>query len=457
MVWRYHNILWNYSLLCLEEGLLRRGVLLASARFAAIDKSVHSSARLIVAACGALLFGAAPSLSAQTTYAVEPLGVRITDGHASALTHSGALVGYSSFLEVQSYQAFRWSKGRLTSLDVFKYDLIPAAINESGQIVGNYFIGRRLRSFLFSKGRFISLFTATDGKLGTAADINDAGHVIGTHNSQGVGIYDGKRLRSLVRSPAFRSYQPRALNNADQIVGTGFTTFGLRKQQAFLCEKGAITNLGGLGRFEESFAVDIASNGAVALNGLTANSTALQAHLYQNGTFTKIGPLNGENAVARGINRHPAVVGSAHRVGFVWADGEIHDLNALISPHVGVTITDAFAINDDGVITAASDDSLVLLRPQRSGAPPPRLIYEGPLRLITDRVFPVIRGRAAGEVVSISYSPATASGHYAIGKGKRDWEVRPHCRPGLNVVQIFAHGPGGESRPLTLTITRTGS
>ena len=84
----------------------------------------------------------------------------------------------------------------------------------------------------------------------------------------------------------------------------------------------------------------------------------------------RLGTLGGSDSNAYGINDSGEVVGSADTGtathAFVYSDGTMVDLNSLIDPNAGWVLTDAFAINDGGLIVGdginpeGKDDAFLL-------------------------------------------------------------------------------------------------
>jgi probable HAF family extracellular repeat protein len=88
---------------------------------------------------------------------------------------------------------------------------------------------------------------------------------------------------------------------------------------------------------------------------------AIHAFLYD-GTIHDLGTLGGDSSIAKGINDMGVVVGRAYvnffqPHGFVYSNGVMTDLNNLIDPGSGLSIYDAYAINNAGWITADAVDA----------------------------------------------------------------------------------------------------
>lgn len=115
-----------------------------------------------------------------------------------------------------------------------------------------------------------------------------------------------------------------------------------------------MTDLGTLGG-TRSFGADINNSGQVVGDSFVAGDETIRPFLYSNGVMTDLGSLGGFFASATGINDGGQVVGyadSGHGVhAFFHSNGMMHDLNNLISPDSGWSLTFATDINYNGQIT----------------------------------------------------------------------------------------------------------
>ena len=140
---------------------------------------------------------------------------------------------------------------------------------------------------------------------GSAEDINDLGHVVGTtaHAAGGARAFLWKNgvMRNLGTLGGGWS-TAAAINNAGQVVGTSARADG--KLRAFVWAKGTMTGLGTLGG-SRSEATDINALGhVVGWSYLTgdpkvhpdADAPIAHAFLWRNGTMTDLGTLGGRRA-----------------------------------------------------------------------------------------------------------------------------------------------------------------
>ena len=79
------------------------------------------------------------------------------------------------------------------------------------------------------------------------------------------------------------------------------------------------------------------------------------ASIWNNGQISNLGTLAGPQSQACDINEHGTIVGTTTWSGagvhaFIYRKGVMEDLNGLILPGSGWTLTNAYAVNDSGWI-----------------------------------------------------------------------------------------------------------
>jgi probable HAF family extracellular repeat protein len=146
------------------------------------------------------------------------------------------------------------------------------------------------------------------------------------------------------------TFPANGINNSGQVVGT-------RNGTAYLYENGTVTGLVTLGGVS-SVARDINNNGLITgYDTIDFSGTyRTRAFLYDNGAVTALGTLGGDDSThyPTSINDNGLIVGYVHFDGgdsspFIY-DGEMIDLNNLISPTSGWDLTFANDINSLGQI-----------------------------------------------------------------------------------------------------------
>jgi probable HAF family extracellular repeat protein len=224
-------------------------------------------------------------------------------------------------------------------------------------------MGSEMRAFIWQEGRGMRSLGTLGGPESCARYINESGQVTGF---------------------SFTTYEPNA--------GSGIPTF-----EPFIWADGKMTSLGGLGG-TQGFPNGINSQGQVAGYSNLAGDEITHAYFWDHGQMTDLLP-GSDFAVANALNDQGEVVGVAHNPGnrngfaYLWRDGVVThlekcsealsinsttqvvgrafkcgtdasraffwerggpavDLNKLIAPGSGVTLTAATYITDSGDITA---------------------------------------------------------------------------------------------------------
>jgi probable HAF family extracellular repeat protein len=222
-------------------------------------------------------------------------------------------------------QAFVWQKGHMRNLGTLGgSDAMAWAVNDRGQVVGVSYTNDdpnpttgfpTLHPFLWENGRMIDLGTLGGTAGGTFA-LNNRGQVIGSSNLVGDQVFDqflwdnGKLTDLTTQSIGGLFVFTNAINDAGQIVG-----------------------------------------GAIFPGG------KFDAAVWRNGVLTDLGTLDGDcGSVAWAINSHGQIVGTSFPCdigsprAFLWQNGSIVDLNALIPAGSSLELADPYAIRDNGEI-----------------------------------------------------------------------------------------------------------
>jgi len=301
---------------------------------------------------------AAPSTRPRYTITdLGTLGGATTKGYG--INESGQIVGAS---QIGSYMhAFLWDDGTMTNLGALgAYGSWAHDINDAGQVVGESYVGSEFytHGFLWENGAMQDLGTL-GGPESLAFGINNAGQVAGkaccapdsyvTHAVRwGGGIVDLGDL-----DPEWPNHSVAyGINDVGQIVGQSATGDPLQLDHAFLWQNGSMQDMGTLGG-DLSGAWAINENGQAVGYSKLANSTTFHAVLWDGGR-QDLGALTFTNSIAYDINDKKQVVG-ALKTGqishaFVWANGQMQDLNNLVAANSGWVLQEAHAINNKGQI-----------------------------------------------------------------------------------------------------------
>lgn len=274
---------------------------------------------------------------------------------------------------------------------------VPAALNNKGEVVGQFRDAGVDRSYVYSGGTTTILPAA----IMQAYDINDHGVIVGAGKAD-YGYHAYSYANGVATQIGNRNWDTKdnyatAVNNAGKVAGSAYTDYD--SWVAFTNTGGNNVNVPGVGSGHSfvnsinergdlvggaqvdsednrlgfitvgnqtrwlpalggrnSSAVDINDAGVVAGSAELASGVR-HAVLYQNGTLTDLGsPLGGSWAM--GINNAGLIVGSANVTtwnsvdgnGFLYANGAMTDLNTLIDPASGWHIRNAVDINEGGQI-----------------------------------------------------------------------------------------------------------
>jgi probable HAF family extracellular repeat protein len=302
--------------------------------------------------------------SADPRYAVT--AVAGANSWANDLNNAGQVVGYMD--TGSAYHAFVYTSGMLTDIGTLGgADSGANAINDLGQVVGNSATaGGAYSGFLYSGGTMTALGSASNM---LAFGINNSGTVTGSmfvtvgddSFRHAYTLTSGGTLTDLGTLPYGDGSAGIAINNSGVVVGAAANMFNGAPnypEDPFIFQGGVMTGLGNLGG-PWSAALSVNDLGQVVgylgIDSLPGNPGELYpttGFLYSGGTLSLIGGLfaNGVS-IATDINRLGQVVGSARGPdgishGFLYENGGLIDLNMLIDPASGWTITDATAIND---------------------------------------------------------------------------------------------------------------
>lgn len=314
----------------------------------------------------ALYLGLTFFSSANAGYTITDLGV---NSFANAINNHGQVVGRAS-----NGRAFLYSNGTMKDLGTLQGSFgwsNAKGINNLGQIVGESTYSsatNSYRAFLYSNGSMTDLGTM-GGEHSSASSINDRGQIVGltvlrsTTSMNKWGEWESEQWSflyengSMSNTPTYMGYADYAnsINNNGEIVGTQQIKGVHAIEQGWSYSNGVRTPLWGLDN--GSYASDVNDSGQIVGYFEFVQDSWGTAALFSNGTITNLGTLGGgASSFASAINNLGQIVGYSRLPfqgpthAFLYSDGSMLDLNNLIDPNSGWTLTEAKDINDLGQI-----------------------------------------------------------------------------------------------------------
>jgi probable HAF family extracellular repeat protein len=288
---------------------------------------------------------------AVASYSLVDLGTMgMRESSAWDINAAGHVVG------IAGDSAFKYSGGSMESLGSLGGNYSAARdINAAGHVVGIAALSSTgpLQAFSTAGGSMQGL-----GSFGSmhseATAINDTDQVVINANSRSV-LYSAGHVMELGSLGGGRS-EAHGINNAGQVVGSSLAWDG--RWRAFLYENGGMRQLDGLhGGMSRAYAIN-ESGEAVGLF-MDVGLTYVHAFVWRAGQMHDIGTLDGAGwSEAFDINGAGQVVGRAvagiENHGFLYSDGAMWDLNALLVRGGDWIVMEARGINDAGQIAATA-------------------------------------------------------------------------------------------------------
>ncbi|WP_410671772.1 hypothetical protein [Amycolatopsis sp. cmx-4-68] len=192
-----------------------------------------------------------------------------------------------------------------------------------------------------------------------AVGIDNAGRIAGSGLDTGKAwLYRNGTTTILPDLPGGQAAEAFGITQDGQVLGVASTTADSRHAEAVVWRGGTVVPLGHLAgsTWSEAHAMNQAGV-AVGAAGVGGDEFAPRHPVvFVGGKVTDLWPdLGGSTSgTAFSINRAGTIVGDG-RAGWVYRDGVRTDLDALIPPDSGITITAAWAINDAGQIAATAE------------------------------------------------------------------------------------------------------
>lgn len=310
---------------------------------------------------------------------------------ATSLNNAGMVAGWAE-ISAGARRAFITSANSPINPTGDELPLLPGAtaayaygINASASVAGVTATLDGDRAFTGSKAVGATNLGTLGGAWAYAYGINDAGQVVGgaatspmmagtlTIYPTHAFIYDGT-LHDIGTLGGHESYA-QAINSSGQVVGYSQLVanpfLGYSLEHAFVWTpntpsgtSGTMQDLGTLGG-GYSYAFGINDTGDIVGGASTLGDLEYHAFLREgSGTsLLDLGTLGGPTSEARAINSLRMVVGNADNASnisrpFLWFNGAMQDLNDVLTPGSGWTLTAARDINDLGQIVGTGTNSL---------------------------------------------------------------------------------------------------
>jgi probable HAF family extracellular repeat protein len=265
--------------------------------------------------------------------------------------------------------SFLWDNGNLTIINkpvgTSGMEYITArAINNNGQITGEFSKNYSLKGFVLENSTLITLPSIEDDLLSSAHSINNKGYAVG-RAQRWAGAMSTNRA-CLWSHPEYNAFDistvpnttfglAYSINDNNEIVGY-FSTSDFSDHAFIYDYVNGMKDIGVLPGYSTSRALSINNNSQAV--GYSSNTSAgRHAFFYDNNTdtMTDIGVLQGAvKSTAYQINDNEIIVGIStwsdnSTRGCIWIDGQIYDFNGLLF-NPNWTITIARSINKNGRI-----------------------------------------------------------------------------------------------------------
>ena len=303
-----------------------------------------------------------------STYAFMDLGplADVADDTAIGLSNSGYVS--LSINTGHNVQASLWSHGRATDLTrpPGYLNSMLHAVNDRGVVVGwvntseNPVDSQSTTRAFVGDARGTRVLGTLGGRDSRALGVNDAGRIVGVSNlddrTRHAFVCDGGALKDLGVLPGGKFSTAYAVNAAGDVAGVADTSHSIN--HAVVWRRGKIQDLGALPGGDASCAVAVNAHGDTA--GYSETSDGVHAFLCRQGRMRDLGVLKFEPSKADAINDRDEIVGASNvsaysRHAFLWRNGAMIDLNSVIPKDAGWILSEGCAVNNAGQIVCIAD------------------------------------------------------------------------------------------------------
>lgn len=289
------------------------------------------------------------------------------------LNDLGTVVGSYRQCDIGPSQAFAWTAGAGFVILQRPEGYNSAAardVRDDGTVVGVLGVPTTDGPYaaLWQDGDVLELGTLPGGDFSRARAVNSLGQVVGEWGNEDFGpihgfVWEAGVMKDL--GPVLGAHSSHAVDISDLGAIVGWLRESLGDDEvAYLVEEEVVTVLGHIPGGFRSRATALNTAGDVVGLGIRLDQetggTVTRPFLWSDGEMSDLGTLPGfKRSAARDINDGGDIVGDSWHVGdnqdisdaFVWQDGVMRSLNALISTEIGVHITNVTSVNKEGQIT----------------------------------------------------------------------------------------------------------
>lgn len=299
------------------------------------------------------------SLSAAQAAPLYKVNILAGGGAAYDLNDAGQVVGRANG------NSYLWSAQGATQL---QKDFSPRAINNHGVIAGTMYIPSEVDGSFHAYTYFNQVYQRATGNTpgvfnrgSYAFDINDSGVVVGD-NFDGYAYVPARFQQLQIKEFPLGYGYASAINASGTIVGTfEFDEPGWLRRHSFIYVNGTVQDIPVEG-FDSVYAQGLNDANKVVGHIESSSGNSAYAYIYANGHLDKLDVLGASYSQATRINNRDQVVGSygqdyADQKPFLYDGGTSYDLNTLLVPGSGLTVTRVAAINNVGQIAGQGCDS----------------------------------------------------------------------------------------------------
>ena len=307
---------------------------------------------------------------------------------ASAVNDQGFIVGQQQTSGADRAWLYQQSSGSLTELTFEPSEMGAYAngISDTGVISGAEVtpLGSRAGFWTITGGSM--LLTGGDGSSKWAVAASAGGTVLGDYGGSGSpgsaalmwappgyaetvlpGLECDHCARAMISANAINDTGTAVGSSLSSVYSNGVAVSG--GLLAVVWQSGTVTSLGSLQGSNSSAAYGIAGSGEIVGSSVVGPASGAPSHafLYRQGVMTDPGTLRGDtNSSANSVNDNGQVVGTSSDASgteraFLYQNGQMYDLNSLIDPSDpllgSVTLEEAVSISANGWVAVNGTDS----------------------------------------------------------------------------------------------------